>query len=337
MQAVILSGGFGTRMRPLTYSTPKPLLPIMNKPLIQHIVDQLPDEVDEVVLAANYKIDMLRDYFDEVDIDKKVHVVDEPEPRGTGGAVRNVDEYLYDTFFVINADIISSIDLADYIDFYRKKEAVGAISAWEVDNPEEFGIFELDEDDRILRFQEKPKAWEAFSNTINAGHYILEPEVIDMIPPDKKVSMEREIFPKLINKGFYGYKFDGYWVDCGRPSSFLKANRILLEHHSDKRGAKHIVGERSYVHGDAGEYVSVGMDCTIQDSHLSNCIIFDGVEIDEGCHIENSIIGYDVVIEEGVTVKDSVIPDDLVIEGGREIIDKKLQPDEIEDYEPEVV
>ncbi len=229
MKAVILSGGFGTRMRPLTYTTPKPLLPILNKPLIRHIIDQLPEEIDEVILAANYKVDLLREYFEEEDIDKKVHVVDEPKPLGTGGAVKNVEEYLDETFFVINSDIISSIDLKKYLEFYRSKDGLGAISAWKVDNPEEFGIFELNENDRILRFQEKPEPWKAFSNIINAGHYILEPEVLNLIPPGEKVSMEEEIFPILVDDGLFGYEFDGYWVDCGRPSSFFETTQILLK------------------------------------------------------------------------------------------------------------
>ncbi len=324
MKAVILSGGFGTRMRPLTYTTPKPLLPIMNKPLIQHVVDSLPDEVDEVIIAANYKIEMLREYFQDMESKKNIVIVDEPEPLGTGGAVKNVEEYLTDTFFVINADIISSIDLEDYIEFYRSKDAVAAISAWEVKNPEEFGIFALDDDSKILKFQEKPEPWEAFSNTINAGHYILEPEVLELIPEGKKVSLEREIFPKLISKGFYGFNFKGYWVDCGRPSSFLKANKILLDKYFQEHGVKYVLGERSYVDGEPGEYVSIGMDCTIEGSEISNSIIFDGVEIDRGCVIKNSIIGFDVILEENVKVADTLISDDIYLEKGNEYINKKF-------------
>lgn len=330
MQAVILSGGFGTRMRPLTYTTPKPLLPIMNKPLIQHVVDALPEEVDEVVLAANYKINMLREYFEDVDMDKTVHVVDEPEPRGTGGAVKNVERYLDDTFFVINADIISSIDLADYLEFFRSRDAVGAISAWEVDNPEEFGIFDLDEEGRISQFQEKPDPGKAFSNTINAGHYILEPEVLDLIPEDEKVSMEREIFPQLIEKGFYGYKFDGYWVDCGRPSSFLEANRVLLDEYYKEHAVRHYIGDRSAVETKLGDYVTIGEDCTIGDSQIENSIIFDGVEIDDDCEIVDSIIGYDVIIEDDVILEGTVVSDELYIEAGTGYVDKKLKPEGME-------
>lgn len=328
MQAVILSGGFGTRMRPLTYTTPKPLLPILNKPLIEHVVDSLPREVDEVIIAANYKIDMLKEYFEDFDAERDIKIVDEPKPLGTGGAVKNVESHLTDTFFVINADIISSLNLEKYLDFYRSKDAIAAISAWEVDDPEEFGIFALNEESRILKFQEKPESWEAFSNTINAGHYILEPEVLDLISKGEKVSMEREIFPQLIPKGFYGYNFEGYWVDCGRPVSFLEANRILLEKYSEEHGVKYILGDRSYMEGDPGEYVSVGEDCTIEESELSNSIIFDGVEIDKGCVVKDSIVGYDVIIGKGAKVENCVISDDAYLEEGEEYIDKKIGGEE---------
>ncbi len=326
MKAVILSGGFGTRMRPLTYNTPKPLLPILNKPLIRHVIEQIPDEVDEVILAANYKIDMLREYFEETELDIPVRVVDEPKPLGTGGAVKNVEGYLDDTFFVINSDIISSIDLKQYLNFYISKKAVGAISAWKVDNPEEFGIFELNEKNRILRFQEKPDPWEAFSNIINAGHYILEPEVLDMIPPGEKVSMEDEIFPLLVDKGLYGFKFQGYWIDCGRPSSFFKATHTLLEQMDEEN----YIGEKSVVEGKLKNKTVLGIDCTVGKSEISNSILFDGVEIDHGCTIENSIIGYDVIIESDVVVKDSIISDNVYLEQGKKIIEKKVTPEEVD-------
>ncbi len=314
-------------MRPLTYTTPKPLLPLLNKPLIRHVIDALPDEVEEVVLAANYKIDMLRDYFEESDIEKEIHVVDEPEPRGTGGAVKNVEEYLDDTFFVINSDVISSINLQNYLDFYRSKDGIGAISGWKVEDPSEFGIMDPSENDRIERFQEKPEPGEAFSNLINAGHYILEPEVLDKIPAGRKVSMEDEIFPKLLDDGLYSYRFEGYWIDCGRPSSVFEAHRTLL----DQKAKKTIVGDRSLVETDLGSYVSVGEDCTIGDCEITNSIIFDGVEIDEGAVVKNSILGYDVIVEENATIEDSIVSDKLYIEKGETIKDEKLKPEGVEE------
>lgn len=325
MQAVLLSGGFGTRMRPLTYTTPKPLLPILNKPLIQHMIDSLPEEVDEVVLAANYKIDILREYFEEVEMDREVFIVDEPEPRGTAGAVKNVEDHIDGAFFVMNSDIISSLDLEDFLEFFRKRDGIGAISSWRVEDPTEFGVMDIGEDHRIKKFQEKPDREEAFSNMINAGHYILEPEVLDRIPPGKKVSMEREIFPELVDEGLLGYGFEGYWIDCGRPSSLFEATRTLL----DSSGKKNLIGERTVVEGDLGEHVTVGEDCTIGRSKIENSIIFDGVEIGENCVIENSILGFDVVVEEGVTIKDSIISDNLYLEEGSVMIDEKLKPEEV--------
>ncbi|MBS3781201.1 MAG: NDP-sugar synthase [Candidatus Thermoplasmatota archaeon] len=326
MQAILLSGGFGTRMRPLTYTTPKPLLPLLNKSLVQHIIDSLPKEVKEVVLAANYKIDMLREYFEDVNLDREVHIVDEPEPRGTAGAVKNVESYVDDTFFVINSDIISSLDFRNYLDFYREKDGIGAISAWRVDDPTEFGVMDISKDSRIKRFQEKPAPEEAFSRKVNAGHYILEPEVFDRIPEGEKVSMEREIFPDLVEEGLFGYEFEGYWIDCGRPSSLFEAHRTLL----DEMGKKRLVGDKSSIEGELGEYVTVGKDCRIGKSSIYNSMIYDGVEIGKGCIIEDSILGYDVVVEDNVTIKDSIISDNLYLEKNKEVIKEKFEPEEKE-------
>lgn len=326
MQAILLSGGFGTRMRPLTYTTPKPLLPLLNRPLAQHIIDSLPREVEEVVLAANYKINMLRDYFEDVNLDREIHMVDEPEPRGTAGAVKNVESYIDDTFFVVNSDIISSLDFQDYLDFYREKDGIGAISAWRVEDPTEFGVMDIGEDSRIRRFQEKPAPGEAFSKKVNAGHYILEPEVLERIPEGQKVSMEREIFPDLVEEGLLGYEFEGYWIDCGRPSSLFEANRKLL----DEKEKKKLIGESSIIEGELGEYVTIGEDCKIGESSINNSMIYDGVEIGKGCVIENSILGYDVVVEENVTIKDSIISDNLYLKKDKEVIKEKLEPEEDE-------
>jgi len=266
----------------------------------------------------------LREYFEDIRLEREVHIVDEPEPRGTAGAVKNVEGYIDDTFFVVNADIISSLDFQDYLDFYRRKDGIGAISAWKVDDPTEFGVLDIDDDYRISRFQEKPAPGEAFSKKVNAGHYILEPEVLDRIPENQKVSMEREIFPDLVDDGLFAYEFDGYWIDCGRPSSLFEATRTLLE----REGEKKLVGDKSVIEGELGEYVTVGEDCTIGKSNISHSIIFDGVEIGDGCLIEDSILGYDVIVEDEITIKDSIISDNLYLEKDREFIKEKPKPEE---------
>lgn len=325
MKAVILAGGFGTRMRPLTYTTPKPLLPLLNKPLIQHIIDSLPQNVDEIIIAANYKIDRLRTYFENrSDKSKTVKVVDEPEPRGTAGAIKNVEEYLEDTFIVINSDIISSLDFKSFLEFYQEKEGLGAISAWSVEDPTEFGVMDIDKNSKILEFQEKPKRDEPLSNRINAGHYILEPEVLDMIPADKKVSIEHEIFPKLASdRVLYAYEFDGHWIDCGRPSSLFEATKTLL----DLEDKKVKIDNRSSVEAERRGYITIGKNCEIDQSRIEDSIIFDGATIEEGCEIKNSILGFDVKLEKDVTIKDSIIGDGNILKEKSEIIDEKLEPE----------
>lgn len=323
MEAVILSGGLGTRMRPLTYTTPKPLLPLLNKPLVMHIIDSLPERVDEVVLAANYKIDMLREYFEEVEMEREVHVVDEPEPRGTGGAVKNVEDYINDTFFVINGDIVSDIDIGNFLNYHESRGGVGTLSAWKVEDPSEFGVMDLEKGGRIKRFQEKPEVEEAFSNVINAGHYILEPEVLDMIPSDRKVSIEREIFPRLLSDGLFGYEFDGYWIDCGRPESLFEAQRTLLDVMSEKV----VIGDSS-VEGKLKGHVSVGDECELEGCEVIDSIIFDGVKIGSGSLIKDSILGNDVVVEEDVRIESSIVADGSYVEDGKIIKDKNLKPEE---------
>ncbi len=230
MQAVILAGGLGTRLRPLTYTTPKPLLPIMNEPMVVRLINTLPGNVDKVVLAVSYMTDRLQAYFDAHDVGREVVLVEEKEPLGTGGAVKNVEKEIDDTFLVFNGDVISSIDLDGIVDFHKNKGGLGTISMWEVEDPTRFGIIGTDEDDRITRFFEKPKPEEVFSHWINAGVYILEPEVLDSMEPGTVISIEREIFPPLAEKGsLYGFKFRGYWLDAGTPQAYLQSHRVLLD------------------------------------------------------------------------------------------------------------
>jgi len=231
MEAIILAGGFGTRLRPLTYTRSKSLLPILNKPMITYIIDILPKEINRVILAVNYKKDQIEKYFNENDFNKEIIINDETTPLGTGGATKFAEKYLTGRFLVLNSDIICSLKLKEMIGFHKKNKALASISLWPVENVSEFGVVDINKDGKIIKFVEKPKPEDAPSNLINAGAYCLELEVLDYIKKDSLVSMEKEIFPQIISKTnrFFGFKFKGFWMDIGRISSYITINKYLLE------------------------------------------------------------------------------------------------------------
>jgi mannose-1-phosphate guanylyltransferase len=318
MKAVLLVGGMGTRLRPLTYRIPKPLVPVMGKPLIMHIVDSVPEEVDEVIIPIGYKRDAMEDYIQKHPPSKKVTLVDEVEPLGTGGAVKNVEDYLDGPFLVLNGDVITSLDLNEFIRFHRRKAGIASISLWQVEDPTPFGVALVDEDDRIVRFQEKPSKEEAFSRWINAGAYALEYDVLDHIG-EGFVSMEREVFPELLNKGMYGLKYDGYWIDCGTRESLLTAFRTLMDdrHHIDKESVTEgaeitppafvgpgavVAGTRIGPYSYISERSVVGLRSTVDRS-----VVFPHVRIGTRCKILDSIIDEGVTVPDGTEVINEIL------------------------------
>ena len=318
MKAVLLVGGKGTRLRPLTYRIPKPLIPVMGKPLMMHVIDSLPDEVDETIVPVGYMRDVMEEYLERNPPKRRITIVEEEEPMGTGGAVKNVEEYIDGPFLVINGDSISSLDMQGFVDFHRQKKAFASISLWEVDDPTPFGIVDLDDDQRIRRFQEKPTIEEAFSRLVNAGVYALEYEVLDHIGKGF-VSMEREVFPNILDRGMYGLEFDGYWVDCGTRESLLNAFWTLMAHHEEAVGysgdghfGKHdqtfvadnathegaTIGPRAYISGD----VVIGAGSTIVDS-----VVFKGARIGRGCNLANVIVDEATVVPDSTVMKDEIM------------------------------
>ena len=231
MEAIILSGGFGTRLRPMTYTRAKSLLPILNKPMIVHLLETLPNEVDTIILAVNYRKDQIERYFKEHDFGKNIIVNDEPKPLGTGGATKFAEKHITGRFLVLNSDVICSLSLKDMIKFHRKNNAMATISLWPVENVSEFGVADVKENGNIIGFVEKPKPEDAPSEFINAGAYCLEPKVLEYIDTNRLVSMEKEIFPRIIEDTgrFFGYKFEGYWMDIGRISSYIDVQRFLMK------------------------------------------------------------------------------------------------------------
>ncbi len=319
MKAVLLVGGMGTRLRPLTYRIPKPMVPVMGKPLMMHVIDSIPKEVDEVIIPVSYKKQVMEQYLAEHPPKRKVTLVDEPEPLGTGGAVKNVERHIDGPFLVINGDSVSSLDLAKFIEFHRHKKSFATISLWPVEDPTPYGIVDLMDGGRIRRFQEKPRREEAFSNLINAGVYALEREVLDHIGRGF-VSMEREVFPKILDKGMFGMRFDGYWVDCGRREDLLRAywtlmgeelrridntavhegadirKPVVLDGNSVVAGAS--IGPHAYISARA----VVGLRSTVERS-----VLLEDVRIGTRCRIVDSIIDAGVTIPDGATVQAQII------------------------------
>ena len=318
MKAVLLVGGMGTRLRPLTYRIPKPLLPVMGKPLIMHVIDSIPGEVDEVIVPVGYKREMMEEYLNSHPPGRRITLVDEPEPLGTGGAVRNVGEHIDGQFLVINGDVITSLDVASFLRFHRAKGGIASISLWPVEDPSPFGVAQLDGDQRITRFQEKPKREEAFSKLINAGAYALEREVLDYIG-DGFVSMEREVFPKLLDRGMYGFQFEGHWIDCGTRENVLSAHRTLM---GDRAAvSKSSVTEGATVHapshvGDEavvagavigpGTYVS--QRCVVGPmSAVEGSVLYGDVRIGTRCRVVDSIIDQGVSVPDGAEVVSQIV------------------------------
>jgi mannose-1-phosphate guanylyltransferase len=319
MKALILAGGLGTRLRPLTYSMPKALVPLLGKPLVSHIIDPLPSEVDTVILAVSYMKDALEEYFRGHDVGRKIVLVNEDQPLGTGGAVKNVARYLDGTFIAFNGDVVCSIDLTDMLRFHRQHGGMGTMSLWQVEDPSAFGVVARDGHGRITQFQEKPARGQAVSNYINAGAYIFEPEILDLIP-NGVVSIEREVFPQVLSRGLYGYEFQGHWVDCGTRDNLLKAQRILLDIGGGKLSPELIKEENAAVLGSN----------MLQRAHLRGCRIGphvymeDDVLVSNGAEVSESMLLRGALVEEGAKVHGSIVGPGFVVEKGREVRDEVL-------------
>ncbi len=320
MKAVLLVGGMGTRLRPLTYRVPKPLVPVMGKPLMMHVIDSLPDEVDETIVPVGYKREMMEDYLRRNPPRRKITIVEEKEPMGTGGAVKNVEDYIDGPFLVINGDSISSLDMSRFIEYHREKKAFATISLWEVDDPTPFGVVDLDANGQIHRFQEKPSKMEAFSRLINAGAYALEYEVLDYIGKGF-VSMEREVFPRIVEKGMYGLRFDGHWIDCGTRENLLNAFWTLMREsiHEKVGNGLHDSGialpavvEDGADITDAiiGPYAYISKGTVVGPStKVEGSVIYPDSRVGRGCTIKNSIIDVGVTIPDGAIVNDTIVSD----------------------------
>ena len=310
-QAVILIGGEGTRLRPLTYTTVKAMVPVLNRPYIEYLIEHLNNHnIKEIILAMGYKPDSMKEYFkNKATTTQKLIYSLEQIPLGTAGAVKNAAHYINKNkpFFVINGDIFAVSILRNMLRFHKKKKAKVTIALTPVEDPTRFGVVEIDCNQRIHCFIEKPKREEAPSNLINAGTYILEPEILERIPGDRKFMFEHDVFPQLIsdNKPVYGYSTNTYWIDIGTPENYLKLNFDLL------RGAERTVIDSECTIGQNVQLkgmVVIGPECTIgNDAIVQDSILWSKVHVGEHAIIKNSIIGSNVCIEPATVLENNVI------------------------------
>ena len=313
MRSIILVGGEGTRLRPLTYETPKQMLPLVGVPMIERVMRALADHgVTEAVLSLGYLPDrFIRAYPDNVIEGVAVSYAVEAEPLDTAGAIRfaatqyNLDE----TFLVVNGDVVTDLDVTALVAFHRAHRALATIALHAVEDPSRFGVVETGSDGRVLAFVEKPPREEATTNLINAGTYVFEPEVLDLIAPTGRVSVERETFPALAaNQRLFAMADNAYWLDTGTPQTYLQANMDIL---AGRRGAAlELHGATSWCapssQVDPTATVSdsvVDRDCRVgAQAVLENSVLLPGAMIEDGAHVAWSIIGPDAIIGANATL-----------------------------------
>jgi NDP-sugar pyrophosphorylase family protein len=338
MKAILLAGGKGTRLRPLTIHTPKPIVPIFDRPFLHYQLDLLKKvpEIDEVVLSLNYQPRRIEEMFgDGEDAGLSLRYVVEPAPLGTGGAIRYAGESLRESVVVFNGDVLTQVDLPAVIALHRTRQAKATIVLTPVQNPSAYGLVETDADGNILRFLEKPSADQITCNTINAGIYVLEPETFDRIPKDTPWSIERSFFPSLIERGetFVAHVDQGYWIDIGTPEKYVQVHRDIMDgrystaafagrssgawvspHARIEDGAiiesPCFVDEGAVVKTGAriGPYSVIGRQCHIEEhADIDQSILWAGTRVSQEARVRHSILGRQCHVGRNALVEDGVV------------------------------
>jgi len=308
-KAVIMAGGFGTRLRPLTMTSPKPMVPVANKPMMHHIVNLLKQHgVQDVVSLLYFQPDKIKDYFkDGSEFGISMKYVAAEADYGTAGSVKNAYQHLTDRFIIISGDVLTDFDITKALEYHDKQKSMATILLTRVTNPIQFGIVMTEEDGRITRFLEKPSWGQVFSDTINTGIYILEPEVLDLIPYQKDFDFSKDLFPLMLrnNLPLYGFTCEGYWRDIGNLNEYQQASLDIL----NKTVAIENVGT------EIRPGVFVGSNCSIGDQveFIGGSIIGNNVVIENGSSVVTSIIGDSCLLKSGSRVTRSVIWSNAII------------------------
>ncbi len=346
MKAVIIAGGLGTRLRPLTYNTPKPIVPVANRAFTVHQIELLRQHgITEIILNLHYLSDNIKSILDDgKDLGVKLYYSIEEHPLGTAGAVKNAERFFDDgPLVVFNGDVLTDINISQIIDFHKKKKARATLTLTRVEDPTAYGLILTDADSRVTHFIEKP-SWEQLSNlsgerpadTINAGIYVLDPKIFREVPAGVEYSFERQLFPGLLAQGapIYGYITDRYWIDIGKPGQYMSAHEAILRNEvavkvfgaRGERGVR--IGENARIDKTAKllgpaiigrnaaigagtrikDYTVLGENVTVGDEGaLEQSIVWAGTRIGDHVSLNDCIIGFNCVIEDNVTVGGGVV------------------------------
>ena len=336
MEAILLVGGQGTRLRPLTISTPKPMLPVAGFPCTSHQIALAANAgIDRIVLGTSYRAEVFEEYFSQQALDVEICYAVESEPLGTGGAIRNAAEQLTcgpdDPVVIFNGDVLTGLDIADLVAKWRAAQADVALYLTRVDDPRAYGLVPTDTSGRVLEFKEKPTTPEEIvTDQINAGCYVFKRSVIDQIPVGRVVSVERETFPELLATGatVIGVVDDGYWLDLGTPLAFAKGSADLVRGIAPSpllvgRTGESLIHETAVVHVSAtitgGTYI--GADVVIgENAIVDSSVIYDGVSIAADARITRSIISSRASIGAHCSISETVIAEQASLGAHNELV-----------------
>ncbi|MBI4302656.1 MAG: NDP-sugar synthase [Chloroflexi bacterium] len=352
MKALILVGGEGTRLRPLTANVPKSMVPVVNRPFLEHMLEYLKKHhITEIVLALCYLPDHIQHHFgDGHDFGVKLTYVVEECPMGTAGAVKNAAQYLDDTFAVFNGDVFTDLDLTTMAAFHKENQALVTIALTPVEDPTMYGVVETDSQHRILRFIEKP-SWDAIStNMINAGTYIMEPSVLDHIPAQTWFQFEQDVFPALLRHGelLYGYPSQTYWLDIGTPEKYLMLHHDLLLGRCNNQSLREggwlgsdcdihptarltgpvVVGENCVI-GPRARIIGptiLGHHCTIgKETIVEGAIIWPETKLGDQVNVKGCIIGQNTIVGDNCWIMDGCVLGDNVTLGDENKLERGIR------------
>ena len=323
MQALILAGGEGTRLRPLTSTVPKPVVPLVDRPHMAYMIDWLRGHgVDDVVLACGFMASGVRNVLgDGSALGVRLRYVEEPQALGTGGAAKFAEPLLDERFLMLNGDVLTDLDLSAQIAQHERTGARATLALIGVDDPSRYGLVRLDDDDAVTAFLEKPSPDQIDTNLISAGAYVLERDVLDLLTPGEPASIERNVFPRLVGGGAYGYRASGYWLDIGTPATYLQATFDVLEGNVASAVRDQLSDGLTLVYDGARVDGRVIGPAVVQRGALvadgarvgSLAVIGPDVSIAEGAVVERAVVLEGAEIGPGAVVRDSIVAAGVVI------------------------